>query len=425
MTRIPAALRVAGPRAAYLVLGGALLLPFGVLASLIAALAPDVGAAAVADGAVLVLVTGLALPAFGMLHPVQQLELTAARELLPTPPLPPAPRLGTARRRVAAWFTVHVLAGAIGSCLLVSLALLPVLIVQELGSDIDLGGPVRPGPDWAQPGGRQAAWVGLLLTGWLLAPVVVLLLGRALAARAPRVLGPSAQEQMVLLQAQAADLAQRQRLAREVHDSVGHALSVVTLQAAAARHVFEADPEFARTALEAVEETARAALEELDHVLGLLAGDAAGGTGGREAVPGPEPSLADLEALLARTRLTGVEVIARVDEAVVRTAGGPSPDVSREAFRIVQEGVTNAVRHGAGSPVHLSIRDDAGWLAISVRNPLAGPGRAGVVSGRRGLAGIRRRVAALGGSVECGPQGEDWLLDVRLPRTRAAEVAQR
>lgn len=411
-----------GRRLAYLVLGGALLLPFGVLGSLAAALAPNLGTRSLVDAVVMVLVTTCAVPAFGLLHPVQQLELTAAYELLRTPALPAAPRAGSARRRVAAWFAAHVLVGALGSCAVLSFALGPVLIAQRVGT-----GQLSPGI-------AVAALPVALLAG----PGVAVLLGHALATLAPRVLGPSTAEQMELLQARAGALAERNRLAREVHDSVGHALSVVTLQAAAARHVFERDPEFARTALGAVEDTARAALTELDHVLGLLTDDRPASeepaTEGAAAEPAREepvvegaagdsatasPSLRNLDALLARTRLTGVPVDADLDGARRSLPQLPA-DLSRQAYRIVQEAVTNAVRHGDGSTITLRLSIDAQEVRIDVHNRRSAPRtdttdpdlppRVG-----RGLDGLYRRVHALGGAVRTEKDGNSWHLAVQLP----------
>jgi signal transduction histidine kinase len=365
-------------RMAYLVLGGALLLPFGVLAVLVAALVPDLGTRYLADVVVLTAVLLLALPGFGLLDPVQSLELTAARELLPTPPLPPGPRTGTARRRVAAWFAVHVVLGAVGSCLLLTVPLTLVSLGQ-----------------WAGPDHRAPVWAPAAALGGLLgAPLAAVVAGAGLARWAPGALGPSAQERVALLEARARGLTRRQELAREVHDSVGHALSVVSLQAAAADHVFDRDPDFARSALRAVADTARTALDELDRVLGLLADDEA-----EVSVP-----VGTVQTLVERTRSTGVEVTADLADV--------PETLHADVFRIVQEGLTNAVRHGGGR-VEVRVAEASGQLEIEVRNPL---GPAGTRGSGRGLAGLTRRVEARGGTVSSGPVHGYWLLTVRLPR---------
>ncbi|MEU8664940.1 sensor histidine kinase, partial [Actinoplanes philippinensis] len=184
-------------------------------------------------------------------------------------------------------------------------------------------------------------------------------------------------------------------LARELHDSVGHALTAMTLQAGAARAVFAADPDFARRPLGAIEETGRAAAAELDAVLGIL----------RDEDPGlrPAPTLDDLDRLLTG----GVR-------AEVTVADVPAP-MSREAFRIVQEALTNAARHGDG-PAELTIRPDGEELVIEVRNRRAAtPGGGRRSGGGHGLDGIAERVWLLGGRVDAGPDGPDWRLTARLP----------
>lgn len=243
--------------------------------------------------------------------------------------------------------------------------------------------------------------------------------GELLARLAPVLLGPTAADRLAAAEERAADLAVRNRLARELHDAVGHALSAVTLQAAAARRMLERDPDFVREALTAIEDTTRRTVGELDAVLGLLReGDPARPDG----ATAPAPSLAaDLDALLARTRAAGTTVTAHQDP-------GPAGDwahlpeiTSREAYRIVQEGLSNALRHGAG-PVDLRILVRAGHdtgrgeLEITMTNPPAAPeGREPRTTGGRGLRGSAERAALLGGSVEAGPHGDRWRLRAVLP----------
>jgi signal transduction histidine kinase len=277
--------------------------------------------------------------------------------------------------------------------------------------------------------------VGLLLapwravpplpTGWaaVWAPVVAVALpvvllnaisaaGAALARLAPRVLGPSPAERLAgeLESARAAQrrLAEGNRLARELHDSVGHALTVTTLQAGAAARVLGSDPEFVARALDAIAETGRTALDDLDHVIGLLRDGGPDGAGDRHAVP----DLGDLDALLDGTRSAGVEVTASVEGEI---AALPAV-VSREAYRIVQEGLTNALRHAGPVPVELRVAVGADRLDLELRNPLgAGAGRAG---GGRGLAGMRERVGVLRGELVAGPDPPGWRVAVRLPLGR-------
>ncbi|MYX97765.1 histidine kinase, partial [Streptomyces sp. SID486] len=228
--------------------------------------------------------------------------------------------------------------------------------------------------------------------------------GALLARWAPVLLGPTARERLAAAEARAADLAVRGRLARELHDSVGHALSAVTLQASAARRLLDTDPRFVREALAAIEDTTRRTVGELDAVLGVLREDDAPGTA-------PAPTLAaDLDGLLRRTRAAGQRVTATVD---TDPAALP-PMVSREAYRIVQEGLTNALRH-AGEPVTVTIGTADGRLEITVENRLGAAPAARRPGGGHGLTGIADRVRLLGGTAQAGAADGHWRLRVRLP----------
>ncbi|WP_052311949.1 MULTISPECIES: sensor histidine kinase [unclassified Actinoplanes] len=352
-------------RAVFLLLGAVLALPYTIAAGFVAHLVaadprhwPRVAFAALVIG-------GLALvPAF--LSGTRELEITAARALLGVG-LPGHDRGHRMERetrlRSALWFGLHLVSGVLVGAVL--------LIVVPVGLIALTGGEAF---------GRGGWW-------WLAAAPVILAgagyavagLGSLAATMAPILLGPSASEREH-------HLAERNRLARELHDSIGHALTAMTLQAGAARAVFDSDPEFARQALTAIEETGRAAAGELDAVLGLLRDEATG------------PTLTDLDQLL-----TGA-----VQASV--TVGELPVAVSREAYRIVQESLTNAARHGTG-PVTLRIRQE-GDLMITVTNRRgAGDAR----PGGHGIAGMRERARLLGGRVTAGPDGENWRVTARLP----------
>ena len=410
LPRPPAFVRPLGTRAywrrwSYLVAGGALLMPYWFLGI---GLVPALGIDSTAVGLLLVLVVLplLGTSATGLVPAVRLLEGVGAKELLggPVAALPVgAARTWESRVRSSAWFVLHLHAGVLVSGL--SLVVPPLALVLVLAPLVSWDGrflaPYRPPDGWQEwllpPVGLAALAAVLAVTG---------LTGALLARTAPRLLGPSAAERLAELEARAERLAERTRLARELHDSVGHALSVVTLQAGAAGRVLDTDPEFAREALGAIEEAARAALEDLDHVLGLL----------REEDPSPrtapQPTLKDLDRLLERTRIAGVELDAKVDADLERLPAA----VSREAYRIVQEGLTNALRHAGKVPVRLRIGVRGDRLEVEMTNPSAGALPAGRRGGGRGLGGVRERVTALGGAMEAGP-GDDgaWRLRVALP----------
>ncbi|MGW5189387.1 sensor histidine kinase [Kribbella sp. NPDC004138] len=399
----------------YLLLGAALVLAFILVDSALGAVVSDLDLPKVATGIIWVLLALLPPVALGLLPAVREVQGIAVESLLAVRfeerPLGPA-RTWAQRRRTSVWFCLHLVAGGVVGIL--------STIVFAVGA-IWLAAPFRsPGsrdivPGWSYDirGGWSDLWMPAAAIGGLAGLFLLsAATGALLAYLAPRVLGPTAAERIELLEKQTATLAERNRLARELHDSVGHALSLVTLQAAAARRVLATDPEFAETALAAMETSARAALADLDHVLGLLRDDRRPG-----ARTSPQATLGGLDRLVEATRAGGITVeVERSGDLDQLPAA-----VSREAYRIVQEGLTNAIRH-AGRPageltVHLSICLDGSGLRLAVTNPVSG--RSDHSGGGRGLAGIRERVAVLRGTVDAGPvtrpDEPGWQLAVQLP----------
>ncbi|MFJ4468662.1 sensor histidine kinase [Streptomyces sp. NPDC089424] len=229
--------------------------------------------------------------------------------------------------------------------------------------------------------------------------VTVLGLGHVATVAARRLLGPSAAERLATLEERTEQLLERTRIARELHDSIGHALTVAVVQAGAARAA--GDPAFTERALGAIEETGRAALEDLERVLGVL----------REAErpASSRPTLVDAERLLESARASGATVDVEVTGPVDAVPG----PVSREGYRILQESLTNVLRHAGAVAVRVRIEVADGTLALDVRNPLPGampdPGQGS------GLRGIRERAALLGGRARTGPAGGDWRVRAELP----------
>lgn len=200
---------------------------------------------------------------------------------------------------------------------------------------------------------------------------------------------------------------ERERLARELHDVVSHAVGTIVVQAEAGDVLLDRDPEAARRSLNAIESEAREAMTELRRLLGLLRTDG-GGTDGASPMS-PQPGLADIEALAQRVRTAGLPVDIVVEGEPVALPA--ALDVS--AYRVVQEGLTNALKHTTGARARVRIAFRGGGLELEVTDD--GAPRDGVGTGH-GLAGSRERVALLGGSFEAGPlQPRGWRVAASLP----------
>ncbi|MFJ5832010.1 sensor histidine kinase [Streptomyces sp. NPDC093089] len=282
--------------------------------------------------------------------------------------------------------------------------LLPVATVDLIR--VGVGGPL--GDDSALPF-TPPPWAA-----WLLAPVplllligIVILLGRLVTSIARQLLGPSSAERLTALEARTEQLLERTRIARELHDSIGHALTVAVVQAGAARAA--GDPEFTDRALSAIEETGRAALDDLERVLLVLRE-----SGQRSS---QRPTLAEADRLLASARASGAIVDAELRGPLAQLTG----PVTQEGYRILQEALTNVLRHCGPVPVRVRIGMVADRLDLEVTNPLpdkpsvtgGGVGRSG-----SGLRGMRERAALLGGEVDTGPHRGDWRVHARLPLER-------
>lgn len=402
-------------RWAYLILGGALLVPYVLAGVVLVPLAVPTVATFDQVGMlfVVLLVMAVIVLATSFIPAVRVLEGTAARELLGGP----LAETGLAtvlswerRRRNTAWFVLHIISGGVVS--LGTLIIPPTVVggfVALFRGELDVAGARIPVPKgWAGIWIPLVTLVALAVLGYVAAGI-----GALLARLAPHFLGPSPAERLANAERRAARLAERNRLARELHDSVGHALSVVSIQAGAAGRVLDRDPEFARKALAAIEESARTALADLDHVLGLLRED-------REASRAPVPTLGEVHRLLESTRLAGVEVAAEVTGDL---AALPAV-VSREAYRIVQELLTNALRHAGRVPVAVRMAVDGHALLLSVTNPL-GTATVGTRSGGgRGLRGIEERVTVLRGQLSAGAADGRWRVEVRLPLHSGPSIEQ-
>jgi signal transduction histidine kinase len=200
---------------------------------------------------------------------------------------------------------------------------------------------------------------------------------------------------------------ERGRIARDLHDSAGHAINVILVHAGHGRLQIDRDPERAREAFQTIEDVARETVGEIDQMVRVLREDA--------SLPGevePPPGLAALDGLVERHRATGLDVTV--------SANGDRrplpPAVDRGAYRILQEALTNAARHGAGSAtVEVAFSEDA--LELAVLNPISADRAGRPPGGGHGVAGMRERAALLGGVLKAGHRAGGYELRTRLPYT--------
>jgi signal transduction histidine kinase len=267
----------------------------------------------------------------------------------------------------------------------------------------------------AQSAGRAAdvetGDLGLALVPWL-----VIAAGLSLGAFALRRRGERAaelQERADRLErareerARAAVAAERARIARDLHDVIAHSMSVMTIQGGAARLLLEQDPRRAREPLLVVEETGRQAMGEMRRLLGIVHEDEP-----RVALA-PQPGIADLDALVEQVRRAGLPVeLTMQGEPKV-----PAPGVELAAYRIVQEALTNTLKHAGPARARVSARYEADALRLEI----ADDGRGGSKrrGGGHGLVGMRERVALYGGELEAGPRAQGgFAVRARLPLGR-------
>jgi len=360
-------------RVVFVLIGAGLALALGIADFTVLSLVSSAGTPPWAVALIGVVLVGGPLMV-GVVPAVRQIEGAAVQTLLAVRFRDgmPGPALSwPQRRRTLGWFLLHLMTGA--------LAVAGVIGLIELA-----------GSWWTVPA-VVAVVLGTLLLGWLLARL------------GPVLLGPSYAERLQRLEADTARANERNRLAREIHDSIGHALSLVTVQASAARKLIGRDPAFAEKALETIETTSRGAVSDLDHLLGLLRQDRP-----RTAPATPAPDLTSLGDLVAAARSAGLTV----EQAVSGDLSRLPVLVSQEAYRIVQEGLTNALKYSADGTAALSMSLHTDTLDIQLTNPARATRatRAG-----RGLRGIGERAATLGGTITASDDGGRWKLSVALP----------
>jgi signal transduction histidine kinase len=200
-----------------------------------------------------------------------------------------------------------------------------------------------------------------------------------------------------------ATVEERTRIARDLHDSAGHAINVILVQAGAARLLQERDPDRAQAALETIEELARETITEIDQLVRTLRDDPSPNGEVADA-----PGLAALGTLVERYRAAGLAI-------TVETEGASRPlgtTADQAAYRIVQESLTNASRHGTGS-AHVALAFADGALELTITNRLA-PGTVASTAGH-GLTGMRERATLAGGMLETTADGKSFRVHARLP----------
>jgi signal transduction histidine kinase len=262
------------------------------------------------------------------------------------------------------------------------------------------------GPGW----GSAVTGPALAMIGWLAGENVRArrAYARGLAERAAE----REREREARIRRAAAD--ERMRIARELHDVVAHTMSVIAVRSGVARAVLDSHPEEAGEALAIIEQTSRQALQEMRHLVGALRqGDDAGDAGPDLA---PSPGLDNLTPLLEQVAQAGVTVD-------VQQEGEPRPlpaGINLSAYRIIQEGLTNVVRHAGTRRAKLRICYGGDDLRIEITNPVASKAAPGGGDGGHGLVGMRERVALYGGELRAGPTADGFRVLARLP---AEEVA--
>ncbi|MFD5225642.1 sensor histidine kinase [Microbacterium sp. NPDC058342] len=199
---------------------------------------------------------------------------------------------------------------------------------------------------------------------------------------------------------------ERTRIARELHDVVAHSMSLIQVQASTARFRAPDLPDAAVAEFESIAASARGALVEMRRILGVLRTD------DHTAELAPQRGIDDIPALVETTRRAGAVV-----ELTGRVEGDVSAASQIASYRIVQESLSNAVRHAPGSPIAVDVAADAAVVTISVRN--APVSDAPLPAAGHGLRGMSERAGLLGGELRAGPDGDGWLVSARLPRRPA------
>jgi signal transduction histidine kinase len=262
-----------------------------------------------------------------------------------------------------------------------------------------LAGVIAASFGWSTTGNSlpTVVWVTV---AWIVGRIIRSWRGRAVALEhANHIL-----DEQRVLQAQAAVAVERGRIARELHDVIAHNISMMVVQAGAAARVLEGEQPNVRTALDAIETSGRETVDEMRRLLGVL----------RRADDGqalaPQPGLAALEGLVAQVREAGLAV----DLQIQGTPAPLPPGLDLSAYRIAQEGLTNALKHAGAARAAVRITYARDTVEIEVRDD--GACGASVDGTGLGLVGMRERVALWGGELQVGPERGGWVVRASLQR---------
>jgi signal transduction histidine kinase len=274
-----------------------------------------------------------------------------------------------------------IIGGAVAGAAAILVIDLPRLLSGENPGDIV--------PTWAA---YAIAWIFGRLVGQ----------GRLKAARLQDLAAQLEREREEKARLAVAD--ERSRIARELHNVVAHSVSVIVVQAQAAQRLLEGEQQGARQALGSIEETGRQALAEMRRLLGILH------RSGEDPALAPQPSLEHLDALIERTREAGLTVELRIE-------GEPeplAPGLDLTAYRIVQEALTNALKHAGPAHAEVVVRYTSEELELEITDDGPGTGNGGGAG--HGLIGMRERLSLYGGDLESGRRnGGGYLIRARLP----------
>jgi len=248
---------------------------------------------------------------------------------------------------------------------------------------------------------------------WIVGIAFPWLIGRAIHRQMQLAAALEATRQELAEQAM---LEERRRIARDVHDFVGHGLAAVMLQVTSARHVLRRDPEAAEEALRTAEDVGRRSMRELRRTVALLRSDDEDG-----GVAPPLPSAGEISALVDEARAGGLDVDSRVEGDLALL----EPGVGLALYRIAQEALANAARHAAHARtvLEISVGDEAVTMAANTVGPVTPvtPVTPAADHERRsyGVVGMRERASALGGELSAGPTVDGWRVSCRLPLSAA------